>query len=122
MACADDGNRQGVGESQDAESTSVFVALPHRRRRGREAHLIGSPFLLLDALFVDGHGPVVVGERGIVISVANVAGVLLGLVLGGGVIGDGGEDGRWEYVLKRREHLDTIRSPRGELWRSRQGR
>lgn len=88
-----------------------------------ETHFVGSSFLLLDALFVDGHHPGVGGGGGIVISVGGVRGVFSGLVLGGGGVGDGGEDGRWEYALKGCEHLDAIRSSRGELWRrSRQER
>ena len=67
----------------------------------RGAHLVGSPFLLLDALLVDGHRCAFGRGKGIVVSVASaVGGVLRGLILGWGAVGDGGEDGRWEHALK----------------------
>lgn len=87
------------------ESTSVLVAVPLRRG---EAHLIGSSFLLLDTLLVDGHCSVV-GRGRVVILVGYVAGALL---LGRRVTGDGREDGSWKNVLKRREHLSKIRLAR----------
>ena len=83
----------------------------------QEAHLVGSSFLLLGAPLVEGHCSIVGRGGGIVILVGSVVGLLLGLILGCGVIGDGREDGRWEYTLKRREHLDTNRLPRGESLR-----
>jgi hypothetical protein len=85
------------------------AALPSRRG---EAHLIGSPFLLLDSLLVDVHRSVV-GRGRVVISVGYVVGALVGLILDHGTTGGGREDGRWEYALKRGEHLGTTRLHRG---------
>ena len=79
---------QGAWESgRMQKSASAPVALPHRRGWGTGAHLVGSPFLFLDALLVDGHRSVVGRGRGIVISVASAAGgVLGGLIPGRGVV------------------------------------
>lgn len=75
------------------------------RDREREAHLVGSGFLLLYALLVDGHWSGVGRGRGTAVSLGSLVGILLGLLLWWGVVGEGGEDGRWEYGLKRGEHL-----------------
>ena len=86
-------------------------ALP-QRGGGGGAHLVRSSFLLLDSLLVDVHRSVVGGGRVIIFS-GYIVGALVGLILGRGVIGDGREDGRGEYVLKRGEHLGTTRLYRG---------
>jgi hypothetical protein len=96
------------------EGREVVVALPSRRW---DAHLAGSPLLLLDSLLVDCHRSVVRRGR-LVILVGYVVGVLLGLILGCRVVGDGREDGRREYVLKRGEHLSANRLYRGRDSRS----
>ena len=49
----------------------------------QEAHLIGSSFLLLHVLFVDGHYLIVGRRGGVAIPVANVVWVLLVLQLWG---------------------------------------
>ena len=86
--------------------------------RERGAHLIGSGFLLLDTLLVDGHGSGIGGGGGIVGSVDRAVRVSLGTrMLWWGIIGERREDGRWEYGLKRGEHLDGTRSLRGELFK-----
>ena len=85
-----------------------------RFRRGRgEAHLVRSPFLLLDALLVDAHHSVVGRGRRVVILFGYIVRALAGLILGCGVVGDGREDGRGDYVLERGEHLGTTRLDRG---------
>jgi len=84
MVCTDGGEPRGWG---DAEKRIRTVALPHRRGWGTGAHLVGSPFLLLDALLVGGHRSGVGRGKGIVVSVASaVGGVLRGLVLCWGVV------------------------------------
>jgi len=93
---------QGAWESgRMQKSASAPVALPHRRGGERGAHLVGSPFLLLDAPLVGGHGSVGGRGRGKVISVASaVWGVVRVLIPGWAFGGGGGEDGRWEDALK----------------------
>jgi len=114
----DDGRQtRGLAGSQRGSRKAHCGASTQTQVGEQEVHLIGSSFLLLDAPAVDGHCAIVGRGGGIVISVGSVVGVLLGLILGCRVIGDGGEDGRREYTLKRREHPDTNRSHRGELLR-----
>ena len=89
--------QQGAGRrGWEGERLRRFGTNEHRER---EVHLIGSPFLFLDTLLV-GHSPAVERGRRLIISVVRVVGVLLGLVLWCGVVGEGGEDGRREDVLK----------------------
>ena len=92
---------RGWGARKDGEKRIRICGASAQAGGGRGAHLVGSPFLLLDTLLVGGHRSVVGRGGGIVISVSRVVGgVLRGPVLGCGVVGDGGEDGRWEYALK----------------------
>lgn len=78
------------------------------------AYLVGSSFLPLDSLLVDVHW-FVVGRGREAISVGYVAGGLVGLVLCRRIVGERGEDGRREDVLKRGEHLCTTRLDRGRV-------
>lgn len=75
------------------ESASRHVTPPDGLRRRREADLVGSSFLLLDALLVGCHWSIVRRGGGIAVSFDSVVvSVFVGLVLCWGVVGDGSED------------------------------
>lgn len=101
-ACAVDCRKtRGAESGHRRESAPVVVAHPLGLR---EAHLIGSSFLLLDSLLVGVHCSVLRRGRAVILA-GYVVGVLLGLILGCRVVGERREDGGREYILKRGEHL-----------------
>ena len=73
----------------------------------KETDLVGSRLLFLDPLLVCGHGSIFGKGGRVVIRVECAVGGLVRFVLCCGVVGDGREDSRWEYVLKGGEHLGT---------------
>ena len=121
MAAGRQEGLRGVGEDEGKADPGLWRTRTDQDRE-REAHLIGSGFLLLDTLLVDSHGSSIRRGGGMAGSVNRAVRVSLRTrMLWWGVIGERREDGRWEYGLKRGEHLDGTRSLRGELFkRSRQ--
>ena len=108
------GRQEGLrGVEEDGGKADLGLWRTHTDQdREREAHLVGSGFLLLDTLLVNGHGSNIRGG-GMVGSVDRVVRVSLRTrMFWWGVIGERREDGRWKYGSKRGEHLDGTHSLR----------